>query len=376
MLLNTGYFAACGLEQLETALALNAERIEHKRKRDADEVEIARARFNDFGPLASLRRHREARELLEYCRAVFDRANAVYELSGIYTALANMEYREGDPASAKRFEQTALRYIYQIGQPERCAGSHHNLATYIMHAEGGVPDSALAHLLAGAVIHLQTGSGHLASSLRALALSILPPAPPSFAEVCAIVEQIEGVRFQVLFAQLPKRAPDGDTAIQAVWELAEDEAEKMTDRQARIEAVLPNLPEALREAILARDEEKFNAALAKLSPEQQQHVMAVLNAGEGRSEGDAKQEAPSEMQEVLRNSEMFLQVIAAVARGHSEQRAEVEDLLLQFEANGWHIADAVRRIWAGERNAAALTAGLDAQDSALVRRVLEIVRTP
>jgi hypothetical protein len=36
--------------------------------------------------------------------------------------------------------------------------------------------------------------------------------------VAASVEGIEGVRFSVLFANLPARAPDGDAAIVAVWE--------------------------------------------------------------------------------------------------------------------------------------------------------------
>jgi hypothetical protein len=48
--------------------------------------------------------------------------------------------------------------------------------------------------------------------------------------------------------------------------------------------------------------------------------------------------------------------------------------LPKLEEKGWRIAEAVRRIWAGERDPEALTAGLDEQDSALVRRVLELVK--
>ncbi|HKP85164.1 MAG TPA: hypothetical protein VJZ26_03650 [Blastocatellia bacterium] len=375
MLLDSGGFAAMNLGRWETALALNADIVEHTRKRGANEVKIAQTRFNDYGPLLRLRRYSEARALLEYCRGVFERENSVYQLSAVYTALADLEDKEGRPASAVRFERTALRYKYQVGHPESCAISHNNLAQSIMHAEGGVPDAALAHMLADAVICFQIGSGGFATSIRSLARSILPPAPPSFAEVCAIVEQVEGVRFQALFAQLPKRAPDGDTAIQIVWQMAEDEAEKMTDQQAQIEAALSSLPEAMREAYLARDGEKFKAAFAQLTPEQQQQVMAVLNAGAGQSDDAPEQEAENGMQEVLRNSEMLLQIIAAVARGNSERRAEVEALLPQLEENGWLISNAVQRIWAGERDADALTAGLDKQDAALVRRVLEIVET-
>ena len=37
-----------------------------------------------------------------------------------------------------------------------------------------------------------------------------------------MVEQVAGVRFRDLFGRLPARAPDGDTAIAAVWKLAKD----------------------------------------------------------------------------------------------------------------------------------------------------------
>ncbi len=229
VLLGTGYSAAVELKQWETALALNAEIAESKRKRGTGEVGIARTRFNDYGPLLRLRRYPRARVLLEDCRAVFERANAVYELGILYGALADLEDKEGHTAFAMRFEQTALRYKYQVGQPEYCAISHNNLANYIQRAEGKMPESAMAHRLAAGIIYFQISSGTLSSTIRNLALSSLPHEPPSFAQVCAIVERIEGVRFQELFAQLPKREPDGDAAIQAVWKMAIDEAKRMKD---------------------------------------------------------------------------------------------------------------------------------------------------
>ncbi len=51
-------------------------------------------------------------------------------------------------------------------------------------------------------------------------------------------------------------------------------------------------------------------------------------------------------------------------------RGEIEPVLARLD---WMLADAVRRVWAGERDAAALTEGLDEQDSALVRRVLLVL---
>jgi hypothetical protein len=48
----------------------------------------------------------------------------------------------------------------------------------------------------------------------------LPATPPSFDQVVATVEQIEGVRFRALFERLPRTAADGDAAIAIVWQRA------------------------------------------------------------------------------------------------------------------------------------------------------------
>jgi uncharacterized membrane-anchored protein YhcB (DUF1043 family) len=149
----------------------------------------------------------------------------------------------------------------------------------------------LAHRLAAVVINYQTVSGDLAPHLANLARSPLPPAPPPFEQVCAIVEQVVGVRFRELFVRLPQRAPSGDAAIAAVWELVKAEGER-------------------------------------------------------------------QKAEILAQFEPLLQAIAAVARGDQSKR---------------HIAEAARRIWAGEREPETLTARLDEQDAALVRRVLELL---
>ena len=46
-----------------------------------------------------------------------------------------------------------------------------------------------------------------------------------------------------------------------------------------------------------------------------------------------------------------------------------------FRGAGLKLTDPVRRLWAGERNAEALTAGLDNQESTLLRCVLALVRS-
>ncbi|XSG77680.1 hypothetical protein ACP8Y2_11835 [Herpetosiphon llansteffanensis] len=73
----------------------------------------------------------------------------------------------------------------------------------------------------------------------------------------------------------------------------------------------------------------------------------------------------------------LIEVIAAIAHGNETRRAEVEFLLPQIDNNGWIIQAAVERIWAGERDFAQLSAGLDTNSAAIVQAILvEVSQTP
>ncbi len=73
-------------------------------------MELARTRFNDYGPLLRLRRYDAARQLLVGCRAVFEAEQRCRELGKVYSALADLEDKTGGRAEAVRFEQIALGY--------------------------------------------------------------------------------------------------------------------------------------------------------------------------------------------------------------------------------------------------------------------------
>lgn len=314
VLLNTGFSAAQELKEWETALAYNARYIEYASQRGASKIEIATAHLNNYGPLTSLNRNAEARTLLEDCRDAFEEERAINELGRVYGSLAHLENTEGRPEVAARFQQTSLRYSYQSGQPKDCVIGHNNLANYLERAAGR-SITALAHWLAAGVISIQTGSGQLLGAIVNLTRSTLPPAPPSFAQLCAVVEQIEGVRFRELFARLPKRFADGDAAIQAVWKIVQDEVSRLSEGETR-----------------------------------------------------RRQEALSRMESLLR-------IMAEVACGDWRRRAEMEEALIKLQLSGWRVARAVQRIWAGERDADALTVGLNPNSAAMVRRLLELVET-
>lgn len=95
-----------------------------------------------------------------------------------------------------------------------------------------------------------------------------------------------------------------------------------------------------------------------------QQLVAQLQGGGAVGGG------PSPAQ-ILQQFEPVIQAVAAAAQGHAQARAAVEQLLPQLEQNDWRVADPIRRIWAGERDEAALTAGLDDADTLIVREILK-----
>jgi hypothetical protein len=208
-----------------------------------------------------------------------------------------------------RFQQNALRYLYQARNPEKCAMSHNNLANHLQRANHD-DTLTLAHRHAAGTIFLQIGSGQLAITIRNLAQSPVPASPPTFAEVTHAVEQIEGVQFAKLFARLPKRYSDGDAAVAALWELVQQEKAKPTPG--------PQMPR------------------------------------------------------MVRGLEPYLRVLAAAAHNEAA-RPELAALLRQMEQLNWQIAGPVARIWVGERDAASLTSGIDGNSARLVGRILELV---
>jgi len=79
--------------------------------------------------------------------------------------------------------------------------------------------------------------------------------------------------------------------------------------------------------------------------------------------------------QILQQFAPVIEAIAAAAQDHSQARAAVEGLFDQFEQGGWRIVDPIQRIWAGERDEAALTAGIDPNSALIVREILKQLET-
>ena len=217
-ILDTGRSAAMRLEAWETALELNNEILEIGIERGAPSLNLARTRFNDYGPLIRLGRLPEAHQLLLKCRRDFEQHGSPEELQAVFSALAELENTFDNHTQAANHERAALRYTYLVGDPKDCAISHFNLSTYLFRI-GTYSDTSIAHRFTAAIIRLQTADGRFPRDIAALAhhLRYNPPLPTSFDHLCQLVEQTPGVRFRELFAKLPTtRAKSGDEALQIV----------------------------------------------------------------------------------------------------------------------------------------------------------------
>lgn len=148
------------------------------------------------------------------------------------------------------------------------------------------------------------------------------------------------------------------------------ERQRRRAAEAKARDIAAQLPKGVRKALEAKDEAQFEAALASLSPAEQQAVITLMQK---MMEQTDSAPADPDMTEVLRRFEPLLRAIAAVAQGDAGPRQQVEDVLPKLEQNGWQLTEAVAQLWRGERDAATLTANLDENSAALVKRVLELV---
>lgn len=134
------------------------------------------------------------------------------------------------------------------------------------------------------------------------------------------------------------------------------------------------LPPAIVAALEAEDAEALQAALDALPENEAKLVLDQLQAA-GVIGLQVQSGGVVDLEEVLRRFDPLLQAVADVAagRGDIKLQGEIEAILPQLEENGWHLTVAVRQLWEGERELAALTVGQDGKNVQLIRRLLEMV---
>jgi hypothetical protein len=127
LLFDTGAYAAFQLRRWQEALALSSARGDSMDARAAPAIEIARNRFNTYFPLLQLGRVDEAFNLLRGCQQHFQAAGEVRGIGRTFSALGEVEGRQGHGDEAIRLERIALRYTYTADDVPNIAVSYQNL---------------------------------------------------------------------------------------------------------------------------------------------------------------------------------------------------------------------------------------------------------
>jgi hypothetical protein len=200
---------------------LIAHAADSQRRRNAPAMEIAEVRLNAYRPLIELGRLDEAAGLIDECRTEFERGESTRLIGEALAAVADLDAARGDHHSAAVEEAAALRYRYLEMQPDACASGHARLAAHLART-GEDPAAVGAHRLAAALITYRTWPGDDAKLPEVVASAAGPLLgvdlrPHDFTALCDIVERTQGVRFQVLFDDLPGlREADGQRALELV----------------------------------------------------------------------------------------------------------------------------------------------------------------
>lgn len=61
----------------------------------------------------------------------------------------------------------------------------------------------------------------------------------------------------------------------------------------------------------------------------------------------------------------------AAALGHEQAKTAVAAVFDDLTANGWQLANPIRRIWQGERDEQSLSSDIDANSALIIRAILE-----
>ena len=231
-ILSLGVAASSHLERWQYALDLSAEIRESLQSRGASATEQAAAAFNTYWALLRLGRPDDARRLLHQCRTVFEAHNDIDMLGSTFGALARVEEDQGRLDRALSLEADAIRFSYLARDPDAIQIRHRYYADILLR-QAADPMEIWGHRIAAAMISYQTGGLHPGAIDVLSALLGEGGAPEdarSFAEVCAITDQVAGVHLAQLIGRLSARAPDGQCVMDEVLRLASHQLDEQIQR--------------------------------------------------------------------------------------------------------------------------------------------------
>jgi tetratricopeptide (TPR) repeat protein len=417
-LLNVGTIAANSLRQWQHALDLAGETVTSLRQRGAGDHAIANARFNTYRPLLELGRLEQAEQVLLACQQVFEAEQDITALARTLDARATVASRRGHHSDAVSMQRTAIRLDYVRPQPRDVATGHHNLGLHLT-ADDGNPGEVIGHHLAAALLLHLIGDSHNADTVlhalvgRLQASPDLRP-PTTLADLAAVVEQVEGVRYAALIGALSVDTHVADRALASLIDTARamppvDTSPDMDRNLAAWEPALATLVAAgrgdsaatrLLTAVLDRyadhpdwaalverlrrihtGDRDPDALLLGLDHIDTAIVRRALDALAGRIELSATPDdlvaepadGATDLDWRVASWEPVLAALVAAGRGDSAAARQLAQVFDGYaDHTDWaHLVDRLRRIHTGDRDPGALLPGLDPIDTAIVQRALD-----
>ncbi|MFT7834935.1 CHAT domain-containing protein [Saccharothrix sp. BKS2] len=225
-----GAVAAGALKRWQRALDLNAVALRSKIDRGASHLEQANTAFNDYFALLGSGRVGEAQELLRWCSSVYEVNDHSRGMGRVMDALAEVEASLGHHDVAATLQRESLRLCYLDGNAADALTTHYHLFHNLLLAHGD-RRAGWAHAVAAGVLAYQTGNGYLGHTVRGTGLLLAGRSwsTDSFDLVCEVVEEVEGVRFAELVAELARHTVDGPTALAEVLRMAGEAARQLVD---------------------------------------------------------------------------------------------------------------------------------------------------
>ncbi|ALG11106.1 hypothetical protein AOZ06_33270 [Kibdelosporangium phytohabitans] len=203
-LLSTGTLVAERLGQWRQALDFNTELIESMRRRGATALDQAVAAYNGSRALMQLGMVAEARNVLLWCREVWDQGQDMGTLAKVFARLAEAEDKLGHSDRALDIQLDSLRLTYPSRDPKLIAFLHNRVAMFAYRSYGEFSWAVWAHFAAAAMILWHDNRAALDENLAVLQgfKSGVSDDMRSFEEISQVVEHTAGVRLADLLQHM------------------------------------------------------------------------------------------------------------------------------------------------------------------------------
>lgn len=239
LLLELGSNSAAEIGDHATSLHFVEQLFAGMTSKNTPQAKLAKYRYVLATRLEAVGRDAEARVALEWCRSFCDERDDIGLLVQVIDALSGIEDRADNHSLAIELKAESLRLTYAAGVPHEISKRHHDLAVLLGRVGNGSPH-VLAHYFASAAIAVRTNAPTLGDEIEKLAMFAfafgLPERLSLNDDICALVEEIEGVRLWDLLEQLPPSTPDDLS--QVVGRAMERAQETMRDWSPLMTAVV------------------------------------------------------------------------------------------------------------------------------------------